>query len=205
MRTIHCHCDKSFEADVPDTLDLSSDAGLLARIAEGDFMTFTCPHCGARVKPEFPVRVKGASQGRDIQVLPEIERLALYAGKGEVPAGCEALVGYPELIERARLLRDGLDPEASEIVKFYLLGRAEEANPDADLAVLYAGSEEGKLVYHLYGAREGETGVLRVPGETYRGVLADKRRKMQEEPFKEIFKGPYRAVRALEASEDEED
>ncbi|MBN1243127.1 MAG: hypothetical protein JXA15_10545 [Spirochaetales bacterium] len=204
MRTITCLCDKSFDAEVPESVDLDADPTLLARLGEGEFMAFTCPHCGAKLKPEFAVRVKGSALSRDVWVLPELERFELYSGKSDLPAACEVLVGYPELFERARLLRDRVDPEAAEILKFYLLGRAEEENPEAELAVYYAGKEPGRLVYHLYGAREGETGVLKIPEETYRGIAADKKRKMGEETFKEIFKGPYRSVRALEASNDAE-
>jgi len=204
VRSITCLCDKSFDAEVPESVDLDADPGLLVRLSEGEFMAFTCPHCGAKLKPEFAVRVKGSALPRDVWVVPELERLEFYAGKADLPAACEVLVGYPELFERARLLRDGIDPESAEILKFYLLGRAEEANPEAELSVFYAGKEPGRLVYHLYGAREGETGVLKVPEETFRGIATDKKRKMGEETFRDIFKGPYRSVRALEALAEEE-
>lgn len=204
MRSITCLCDKSFDAEVPDAVDLDADSGLLARLSEGEFMTFTCPHCGVKLKPEFPVRVRGSALARDVWVVPELERLEFYSGKVDLPAACEVLVGYPELFERARLVRDGVDPEAAEILKFYLLVRAGEDNPDAELAVFYMGKEPGRLVYHLYGARDGETGVLRVPEETFRSIASDKKRKMGEETFREIFKGPYRAVRSLEALAEEE-
>ncbi|HOX17846.1 MAG TPA: CpXC domain-containing protein [Spirochaetales bacterium] len=204
MRSITCLCDKSFDAEVPESVDLDADPGLLVRLGEGEFMAFTCPHCGAKLKPEFAVRVKGMALSRELWVLPELERLEFYSGKADLPAACEVLVGYPELFERARLVRDGVDPEAAEILKFYLLGRAGEENPEAELAVFYMGKEPGRLVFHLYGAREGETGVLRIPEETFREIAAGKKRKMGEDTFREIFKGPYRSVRSLEALAEEE-
>jgi hypothetical protein len=203
MRKVTCMCEASFEAELGDEIDLDSNGAALGEILKGDFFAVTCPNCGTRLKPELRVRFFSKKKGLNFLVLPELERMSLYLGNASVPAGAEVLVGYAELFERAKVLSEGLDPEAIEIIKYLLLQKAWDQAPDAELGVAFAGKKDGKLVFHVSGLKAGELAVLPIAESIYAKTLSDKARTMREEPFDRIFKGPYRSLRALEASEDQ--
>jgi hypothetical protein len=198
MRNVTCKCDASFDADLPDEVDLDKGGGILGLILSGDFMVTSCPSCGAVLKPELRVRLTSKKMGLDLIVLPELERSSLYLGTADLAAGAEVLVGYAELLERARILTAGLDPESIEIIKLWLLERAEEKAPEAFVTAAYAETKEGRLLFHLEGLREGEIAVLPVDKAIYDRAVADKAKSKREKPFDKIFQGPYRSVRVLE-------
>ena len=198
MRKVTCRCESSFDADLPEEIDLDAEPGKLDEILAGDFFKVTCPNCGAGLKPELRVRLLSRKRGLDLVVLPELERMALYRGAADLPKGAQALVGYAELYERARAWADELDPEVLEMLKYWLLAKAQEGAPEAELSAAYEGRESGKLRFHIAGLREGELALLRVGQELYDKTAADKARSLRSEPFDRIFAGPYRSVRALE-------
>jgi hypothetical protein len=145
-----------------------------------------------------------SSRGLDALVVPELDRLTVYRGKMDAPKGVEILIGYAELFERARILRDELEAKTVEIIKYYLLSRAEEQEPEADIIVLYHGLVNGKLEFHILGMKSGETGIIQLPRE-HAGASASDMAK-QDPRFKELFAGPYRSVRKLGfMAEDEQD
>jgi hypothetical protein len=203
MRKVTCMCEASFEADLPETVDLDEKGEALVEILSGDFFALTCPSCGNRLKPELRVRIISKKRGLDAMVLPEAERSSLYMGTAGIPAGVEVIVGYAELYERAKILEDGLDPEVIEIIKLWLVEKAEEQSPEAVISVAYAGKKDGKLVFHLSGLKEGQIAVLPIDSSTYDKTLADKARSKSKSPFDRVFKGPYRSIRILEIDEDE--
>lgn len=202
MKQLTCMCETVFDADLPEEIDLDATPGVMDSILKGDFLSVRCPSCGTLLKPDLRVRLSSAKAKLDIVVLPELERMALYIGKAGIPEGAEALVGFAELFERARILADGLDPEAIEILKYLLLQKAEEQAPEAVILATYAGKKDGKLAFHITGLKEGEVAVLPVDPSTYEKTLADKKKSLTEAPFNQIFAGPYRSVRILESEED---
>jgi hypothetical protein len=204
MRQVTCMCETVFDADLPEEVDVDANPGVLDEVLKGEFLAVRCPSCGTRLKPELRVRLLSAKSKLDLVVLPELERTSLYLGKAGIPEGAEALVGYAELFERARILSEGLDPETIEILKYLMVQKAEEQAPDADISVAYAGKKDGKLSFHLSGLKEGQVAVLPVDPSTYAKTLADKPRSLREAPFDRIFKGPYRSIRMLESEEEEE-
>jgi hypothetical protein len=203
MRQITCMCETSFDADLPEEVDLDASPKALGDILSGDFFAVTCPNCGTRLKPELRVRIVSRKGKLDLVALPEMDRMSLYLGKAAIPDGAEAVVGYPELFERAKLLSDGLDPEATEILKYFLAQKAAEQAPEADISVSYAGKKDGKLAFHVAGLKAGQVAVLPIDPATYEKTLADKARTMRESPFDKIFKGPYRSMRILEIEEED--
>jgi hypothetical protein len=203
MRQVTCMCETVFDADLPEEVDIDSTPGTIDEILRGEFMAATCPSCGARLKPELRVRLVSQKGKLDIVMLPEQERTALYLGKAGIPRGAEAVVGYAELFERAKMLSEGLDPETIEILKYFLIQKAEEQAPEAEISVSYAGKKDGKLSFHLTGLKEGQVAVLPVDPSTYAKTLADKPGSLLEAPFDRLFKGPYRSIRMLE-TEDED-
>jgi hypothetical protein len=203
MRNVTCRCETNFQADLPEEVDLDSATSGLDDLLSGDFFSVTCPSCGSLLKPELRVRVISASRGLKADVLPETDRLAFYLGNLEIRKGDEVLVGYSELFERARILADDLDPEAVEIIKYYLRLKAEESAPEnAEVQVRYHDSAEGRLNFHILGIRKDEVAILPVEEARYGRILADMAKTKKTEPFIRIFKGPYKSLRALDVEQD---
>ncbi len=206
MRKVICRCENPFDADLPDAIDLDASPGgresVIAEILEGSFFQVACPSCGALLKPELRVRLQSKSADIDLTVLPELERLSFYRGALELPSGSQVLIGYAELVERARIMADGLDPAAIEILKYWLAAKADESSPEADIAVSYAGMAGGKLRFHLAGLKEGEIAVVPIGRELYEKTLADKARSLRNPPFDRFLSGAYRSIRMLEMPED---
>lgn len=208
MRKVVCMCETSFEADLPEEIDLDAEPGRIGEILSGTFFQVSCPNCATILKPELSVRLVSRKRHLDIQVLPELERLSYHLGEAALPKGAELLIGYAELFERARIIADELDPSAIEIIKYYLRLKAEEGAPEsADLSVSYAGFEEDgkggkgqRLLFHIAGMREGEIAVLPIGRDYYDRIVREMPETMKKEPFTVIFAGPYRSIRALEAS-----
>jgi len=199
MRSVTCPCEAVFEADLPEAVDLDDRPRALTDILEGTFLAVKCPECGNLVKPDLPVRVVSGSRSLNLQVVPEVERFAFYRGAVAVPQGAEAVIGYRELVERVKAIQDGVSPRALEVLKYLLLARAQQDAPEAEIIIEYTGREEGSLVFDVWGLKEGEAGIIRVPVGLYEKTLSELGKKTAEEPFSRIFSGTYRSVRALEA------
>jgi len=201
MRQVTCMCETSFDADLPEEVDLDVQGDTLDQILKGEFLAVTCPNCGSRLKPELRVHLVSKKRKLDIVCLPEMERMSLYLGSASIPEGAEAVVGYAELYERAKILADGLDAEAIEIMKYLVAEKAEDEVPDVEVSIAYAGKKDGKLLFHVSGLKEGEIAVLPLASAIYDKTLADKAATQKEPPFDRIFKGPYRSIRILAVDE----
>ncbi len=198
-RQVRCRCDAVVDVEVPDILDLDAGEGALALLAAGQSPQATCPRCGVAVRAELPLRVAMRSAGLDAAVLPESERLAAYRGKADAPAGVEVLLGYQELFERARCLRDGLNPLALEALKHAIEAKADESGPaEGEVVVLYNGMEGAALAFHVLGLKPGEAGVIRVPRSAYDSVAESAARQAGKEPYRTLKAGHYHGARKLE-------
>ena len=145
----------------------------------------------------MPFRVVSKSRGLDLVVLPELERLSAYRGKADVGGTAEIVLGYQELFERARMVRDGLEPKAVEALKYALQGKAEESEPQAEVSVFYNGMKDGSLEFHIMGLKSGQAGVVRLPKASYDKVAADLPAMSGKEPYRSIFSGRYRSIKKL--------
>ena len=190
MKKITCRCDAVIEIDAPDSIDLDADAAMVSRLATGDSPSAVCPRCGAIVRAELPLRVTAKSCGLDLVILPEMERLSAYRGKADPAGTSEILLGYQELFERTRMVRDELDARAVELLKYALQGKAEEAEPDAEITVFYNGLKDGSL-------KSGQAGVVKLPRASYDKVVANLPGSIAREPYKTIFSGRYRSIKKL--------
>jgi hypothetical protein len=199
MRTITCLCERSFEADLPEDIDLDAEPGRIREILDGGFFAVSCPSCGTLLKPELELRFGSKKHGLDLTVIPEAERLDFYRGKRLFSKDAEILIGYAELFERARIIDEGLDAEAIEILKYWLAQKAAEASPEAEAYVSFAGREGEGLTFHVRGLREGEVAVLRVGADIYESALAGKAKSLRSAPFDRIFAGHYRSIRILDS------
>jgi hypothetical protein len=194
-RKITCLCDRVFEAEVPEEINLDTDSSYLDEIRSGRFFNFPCPACGKNHKPEFPLSVLWPSKKLCFEVLPELERGEFYRRKktaeqkGAEPA--ETIIGYPEMADRLTVIHDGFEPAPIEAIKYFLLLKAEEQYPDEEIEIWYFGLTkggdalgiEGFLEFHIHGIRENEVAVMKVPLSLYEKTLYD----YNKNPKKEIF------------------
>ena len=199
-RKIPCPCDKVFEVEVPEEINLDTDPVYMDEIKDGSFFNFSCPACGKKHKPEFPLSILWPSKGLRFEVLPELERGEFYKQKknsekkGSDPA--ETIIGYPEMADRLAVIHDGFEPAPIEAIKYFLLLKAEEQYPDEEIEIWYFGFSKGGnsqggdsqgiesfLEFHIHGIRENEVAVMKVPVSLYEKTLHD----YKSNPKKEIF------------------
>jgi hypothetical protein len=202
-------CETNFEADLPEEIDLDAEPWRIDQILDGSFFSITCPSCGSTIKPELDVGLVSRKNGISIKVLPEIERLSFCLGQTSISKGTEVLIGYEELVERAQILSDKLDAATIEIIKYYLLLKAEESASDALIpSVSYANLQaskapqtENKLLFHIKGIKPDEVAVLPIAQSYYERILKDKAVIIKQDPFNRVFKGPYKSIHVLEMSD----
>lgn len=201
-RRIACFCEKTFEADIPDSADLTAEPEIEALITSGNFMAVTCPACGKRLTPEFPFRLTLAGGKGDVFLVPEADHSAYVHGSLGYSIGSpfRVVVGFPDLAEKVLVLGRGLDDRVIEIMKYYLLTgaeHAEEEEQDRDVTLRYKGDENGRHVFHVMGVKEGEIGVARLAPELYQKIAADIEKRVEEEPFNEFCVPPWVSLRRL--------
>ncbi len=202
MRSITCPCNHVFDANIPETIDLDSDKSQLDALADGTFMTVTCPSCGYESKPEFPLTVVWPSHGLKLKVLTELDRGDFY--REGAPEDVPLVIGYPELAERIAVVASGLDVLTVEALKYFLLLKAEEAAPDAEVGAWFSGRVGDMVEFHLHGLRTNEIAVSRVPYALYERTLMDSHAMPEAEPFTSIRYGPYLSVQNILRPEVEE-
>jgi hypothetical protein len=200
MRTITCSCDSTFEADLPESINLDAQPEQKDALAAGAFMTVACPNCGRTLKPEFLIHVSWPSRGLDILAVPELDRVDIpeLASKEGVS---DAVAGYAELADRVSVAAAGLDPTTIEALKYYLLLRASEADPDAEVSAWFHSVGTDFLEFHLHGLRPGEVAVSRIPRSLYERTLAEGKAHPDKEPFRSLRKGCHLSVQNLFGAE----
>jgi hypothetical protein len=197
-RKIPCLCDRVFEVEVPEEINLDADPVYLDEIRNGSFFNFSCPACGKKHKPEFPLLILWPSKNLRFEVLPELERGEFYRRKktaekkGTDSANAfETVIGYPEMADRLTVIHDGFEAAPVEAIKYYLLLKAEEQYPDEEIEIWYFGFSKGGdangiesfLEFHIHGIKENEVAVMKVPVSLYEKTLHDYR----SNPKKDIF------------------
>jgi hypothetical protein len=196
-KKIPCFCDNSFEVEVPEEIDLDSNPAYLDEIHNGTFMSYTCPSCGKKHKPEFPLSVLWPSKKLRFEVFPELDRGALYRRK-KAPAGnLQTIIGYPELADRLAVIRDGFEPAPVEAIKYFLHLKAEEQYPDDEMDIWYYGSSEAEafLEFHIHGIRKEEVAIMKVPLALYEKNLNDYKKNPKSELFQALRVRSYLSVK----------
>ena len=202
-REITCLCEHAFEAEMPDLVDLAANPATEDEILSGSFMSVACPKCGKLLKPELEVRVQDRTRGLDLYLVPDLERNRYLAGKlPGVPADIlRVVIGYPELVEKLRIARAGLDDRVVEIVKFHLMRRAEQENPGKEIAIYFASRGAGELTFEVHGLRADEVGRVRVSEERATKVAEELPRNLKREPYRSFLAGPYVSCTAVYESD----
>jgi len=202
---ITCFCENAFEVDISDEINLD-DGKSLAEILDGSFLTFKCPSCGKKHKPEFPIYLVWPSKKVKFEVFRELDRGEFYRRK-KLPSdrfftdnnfcSLETIISFPELAERLAILNDGFDPAAIEAIKYYLHVKAEEQYPDNELTIYYYSSDSAKesLEFHIHGIREGEVAVMKISSALYKQTLDDYKRNPKSELFSSLRVNSYLSVK----------
>ncbi len=194
-RKITCFCDNEIEIQIPETVDLEKEPGKEREILDGAFLSFRCDQCGKILKPEFPVKFVDSSRQIEICLLPELERGAFSRGKAEYKledgTNGRVVIGYPELVEKIKVVRDNLDDRILEVMKFYLL---EKAGADDSVRAYYFSKTGDSIEFHIYGMREDEVGVSKVPLRVYEQIAGELSQKETAEFFAPILEPPYVSI-----------
>lgn len=197
---ITCLCDTENEIDIPAEFDADADPTVIGKILDGSFLTFTCKSCGKKLKPEAPVRIVSAAGKFDLFLVPEEERISYLNGKTAYRAGTAAgvtsriVIGFPELVEKLKVIEAGLDDRAVEVIKYYLLLKADETHPDTEILLYFHERRDDKLVFHVHGLKADEVGVMNVPFQNYVQVVASLGSLAPDDPAADIIKLPYVSV-----------
>ena len=202
-RKITCFCDNSFDVEVPEEIDLDGSSGYLDEIQNGSFLSFVCPSCGKKHKPEFPLTVLWPSKKLRFEVFPELGRGEFYRRKKapaeKSPFKLETLIGYPEMADRLAVIRDGFDPVSVEAIKYFLHLKAEEQYPEDELDIWYYGAEgtgeQSSLEFHIHGIRKDEVAVMKVPLAVYQKTLNDYKKNPKGEIFSALRVRTYLSVK----------
>jgi len=198
MRSVSCKCENLIETDLPELIDLATRPETYEEIRHGAFQNLTCDRCGLNLKPELAVRLKDSARGLDLQFLPEEERNDYLMGRIPVEA-TRLAIGYRELAEKIRLLDADLDDGAVEILKFFL--KKKTGNDDAQ--IFFQEIRDGHLVFHIYGIREDEIALSRLPLPVYRDTLASLSSRSDRELYAVILAPPYVSANKVSIQEEE--
>lgn len=153
--------------------------------------------------PEFPCQFSVA-EDKDVYLVPEMDRVAFLRGKlsYEIGEPWRVAVGFPELTEKLRLLRDAWDDRVIEIMKYYLItGTSDDAVAEAELTAFYHHREGDRFVFHIKGLKKGEIAVAPLTRALYQRIEANLEQRLKNDPFREFCAPPYVCVRRLEQAE----
>jgi hypothetical protein len=200
VRKVACNCGHSFEAQLPESIDIDKEPERWQEILCGDFMSVKCPNCGHPLKPDLPFRLTRKSFDLDLYYVPERDRRKALAG--ELPYSIsdakELVVGYPELVERLSVMEGGLDFRAIEVLKYYLLRPAlDDSEGEEEIRIRFKEKMQDELVFYIEGMKEDEIAVSRIAIETYNKVMQNLEDTLNSEPFSTLLSPPYISINKI--------
>ncbi|MFQ3547213.1 MAG: CpXC domain-containing protein [Termitinemataceae bacterium] len=195
--SITCQCEHVFNVDIPEEVNLDTNPQAVQDIINGSFLTIVCPNCDTTLKPELPILLVWPSRQVSYQVLPELDRFAFYKNQISVRPDFQVLIGYPEAADRILVLQENLDPVIIEAIKYYLLLKAEETNPDAEASVWFTSKQEEVLEFHIHGLHADTVAATKIPHSFYLKTQEEYRKNPSAEPFSSIVNGGYISVQNL--------
>lgn len=198
MEKLKCFCDNEIEIDYKKNYDLDKEKDVLEKILDGSFLNFKCKFCGTILKPEY--RISFIFSEIKILMIPEKESVQFLLGKLNLPKTDRAVLGFKELVEKIKILGDGLDDKVVEIVKFYIL---EKVASDREIRIEYQNMEKNELTFYIYGLKEDEVGISRLPSDFYEEVRKTYPKIKNDEPFSFILEEPYISVNKIEWENEE--
>ncbi|MCL2208611.1 MAG: CpXC domain-containing protein [Treponema sp.] len=193
---LSCQCGKIFQVVIEEEVNLDENPTSLNSILDGSFMSFICPACKKKHKPEFRILLIWKSKNLKLEVLPEMDRGEFYRRKKEdIPY--ETVIGFPEMSDRISVLKDDLEPVIIEALKSCLLAKAEENYPSRETNIWYRGKGPAGIEFHLDGIRAGEVAVMRVPDDLYKKMSNNYIKHPKSEPFSLLRVRSYMSVQNI--------
>ena len=195
--SITCQCEHQFNVDIPELVNLDTNPKAIDELCNGTFLTIVCPSCDTPLKPEFPLTIEWPSHSMQLQILPEFDRGAFYLHQIKKTSSGEIVIGYPEAADRIMVVKEGLNPIIIEALKYYLLLKADETNPEAEASAWFSGKQGDFLEFHVHGLRNDEVAVSRIPFSVYTKTLTEYQKDPEIEPFKSLHFEGYVSVQNL--------
>ena len=210
-QNITCLCGRNFSVDIEEEINLDDNSEQVEKICNGTFMSFDCPECNKKHKPEYNIRLVWKSKKANFEVLPELERGEFYRRKKDKSfkdrffrdrflknkSSVETIIGYPEMADRITVIKDDLEPVVIETLKSYLLAKAEETYPDKDINAWYIGKTPKGIEFHLDGIKRDEVAVMILPYEVYEKTHTDYKKRPKNEIFTALRYRTYLSVQNL--------
>ncbi len=193
MEKLKCFCGNEIEIDYKDSYNLDSEKDILEKIMDGSFLTFECKFCNTVLKPEYMISF--TFSGMNILMIPEKDSVQFLLGKLELPKTDRTVLGFRELVEKIRILQAGLDDSVMEIVKFYIM---EKVDSDKEIRIEYHNMENNELTFYIYGLKENEVGISKLPADFYEEVKKTLPKIKNDEPYSYILEGPYISINKIE-------
>lgn len=203
---IYCPCDKSFDIEHSGNVNLDKNPELIRKIADGSFLTFQCPQCGRSIRSELKTRIEWQSKKNILLFVPESDRIAclsscaglkqvdLVTNKEEktsyVKPDETPVIGYAELAERIAVLQANLEPQAIEVLKFFVLDSGKDINKKK-LKLIFHSIENDIFEFYVHGLKADEVAVMHVPCRLYNSILNDIKQKKKQEVFTAVYLGNY--------------
>lgn len=201
MKKLTCYCEETFDADIPDKVDLDKNPEAINSIIEGTFMCATCPRCGKLLKPEYPFRLFSSSKGINLYFIPELDRSAYLLGKLEYNIGTpdRVVIGYRELVEKICMYKENLDDRIIESIKYYLMKKAVETsdNAEPDIDVYFIEKKSDSFIFHIEGLKEGEIAETKIKKEMYNKIAKEIDQKAESDPFNTFLTPPYVSIKRI--------
>jgi hypothetical protein len=197
---ITCLCGRSFSIDIEEEINLDNSPDQLEKICNGTFMSFDCPDCGKKHKPEYVINLVWKSKNINLEVLPELDRGEFYRrnkDKSFKDNSYETIIGYPEMADRITVIKDDLEPVVIEAIKSFLLAKAEETYPDKEINAWYITKTPKGIEFHLEGIKQDEVAVMIVPYEIYEKTQADYKKRPKNDIFTSLRHRTYLSVQNL--------
>ncbi len=197
MKSVTCLCENQIEIDVPEIIDLDANPEKIKLITNGSLFELSCPSCGRIIKPEFPISISWPSHNLEFSVKSEYDRADFYSQETQADNQVEILIGYAELADRLAVIEAGLEPIIIEALKYYLLVKADEAAPNAEVSAWFSGIVDETIEFHLHGLRPDEVAVSRIPLKLYEKTKGEYLASPLSEPFVSLRCGSYMSVQNL--------
>lgn len=198
MRKLTCHCDQTFNVDLPETVDLDANGEIIGAIADGSFLSCSCPTCGAVLHTDLRTRLDWPSKSISLDLIPEIERIPFLSGTVQGATGAEVVIGYPELADRVAVLASNIDPLVVEALKYHLSVKANESLGDAKPLVFFEKkTASGDLEFHIHGIKKDEIAITTVPYRVYESIAKDAAEHPDGELFVSLRNGAYLSVQNI--------
>lgn len=198
MRKLTCPCEQVFNFDFPDVVNLDSTPEIIGNILNGSFLTCVCPACNAELHTDLKTRFEWPSKKINLVLIPEIDRFAFISGKVTEETDAQIVIGFAELSDRIAVLVAGLDPLIIEAIKYHLIVKARETNPEAKLIVLFEKIDASKnLEFHIHGLKTDEVALTHIPFRIYETIQKEATDHSEKEPYQSLRNGAYLSVQNI--------